>query len=75
MREADEQAEHMFSDVSPEQRVPSDHPLRAVRVLTDEAVAFVVAAIRQPVRDDWPSLDSARAVATGPGTAGALYAL
>ena len=39
MREADEQAEHMFSDVSPEQRVPSDHPLRAVRVLTDEAVA------------------------------------
>ena len=39
MREADEQAKHMFSDVSPEQRVPSDHPLRAVRVLTDEAVA------------------------------------
>ena len=39
MREADEQAEHMFGYVSPEQRVPSDHPLRAVRVLTDEAVA------------------------------------
>jgi hypothetical protein len=28
----------MFSYVSPEQRVPADHPLRAIRALTDEAL-------------------------------------
>ena len=28
----------MFSYLSPEQRVPADHPLRAVRALTDEAL-------------------------------------
>ena len=29
---------HMFSYLSPEQRVPADHPLRAVRALTDHAL-------------------------------------
>ena len=29
---------HMFSYLSPEQRVPADHPLRAVRALTDQAL-------------------------------------
>ncbi len=38
MRGHDEQSTHMFSYLSPEQRVPADHPLRAVRVLTDEAL-------------------------------------
>ncbi len=28
----------MFSYLSPEQRVPADHPLRAVRALTDHAL-------------------------------------
>ena len=28
----------MFSYVSPERRVPHDHPLRALRVMTDEAL-------------------------------------
>lgn len=28
----------MFSYLSPEQRVPADHPLRAIRALTDEAL-------------------------------------
>jgi transposase len=28
----------MFSYVSPEQRVPKDHPLRAIRVMTDDAL-------------------------------------
>ena len=35
MRGHDEQTTHMFSYLSPEQRVPADHPLRAVRALTD----------------------------------------
>ena len=38
MRGHDEQTTHMFSYLSPEQRMPADHPLRAVRALTDEAL-------------------------------------
>ena len=38
MRGHDEQTHHMFSYLSPEQRVPADHPLRAVRALTDHAL-------------------------------------
>ena len=38
MRGDDEQTSHMFSYVSPEQRVPADHPLRTIRALTDEAL-------------------------------------
>jgi transposase len=36
MRGIDDQQGHMFSYLSPEQRVRKDHPLRAVRTLTDE---------------------------------------
>ena len=38
MRGHDEQTHHLFSYLSPEQRVPADHPLRAVRALTDHAL-------------------------------------
>jgi transposase len=38
MRGADEQSESMFSYLSPEQRVPQDHPLREIRRLTDRAL-------------------------------------
>ena len=38
MRGQDEQTSHMVSYVSPEQRVPAGHPLRAMRALTDEAL-------------------------------------
>lgn len=39
MRGSDEQTSHMFSYLAPEQRVRADHPLRAVRRLTDEVLA------------------------------------
>src|SRR5258705_967717 len=39
MRGSDEQTNHMFSYLSPEQRVRQDHPLRAIRRLTDEVLA------------------------------------
>lgn len=39
MRGADEQSGSMFSYLSPEERVPQDHPLRAVRRMTDRALA------------------------------------
>src|SRR6266849_4303594 len=39
MRGHDEQTGHMFSYLSPEQRVPADHPLRAIRQMTDRVLA------------------------------------
>jgi transposase len=38
MRGKDEQQLDAFSYVSPEQRVPQDHPLRPLRAMTDEAL-------------------------------------
>lgn len=38
MRGDDPNAAHMFSYISPEQRVPADHPLRPIRHMTDEAL-------------------------------------
>ena len=38
MRGADEQPGSMFSYVSLEARVPADHPLRAIRWITDRAL-------------------------------------
>jgi hypothetical protein len=42
MRGDDEQSGHLFSYLSPEQRVPTDHPLRSIRQMTDAAQAAVV---------------------------------
>src|ERR687887_2444863 len=39
MRGHDDQAVHLFSYVSPEARVPADHPLRAIRQMTDCVLA------------------------------------
>jgi transposase len=36
MRGDDNQQEGMFSYISPEKRVPADHPLRAIRKMVDE---------------------------------------
>ena len=38
MRGDDQQSGHLFSYLSPEQRVPADHPLRAIRQMTDAAL-------------------------------------
>ncbi|MGH9448237.1 MAG: IS5 family transposase, partial [Terriglobia bacterium] len=38
MRGHDEQQESMFSYISPEKRVPSDHPLRPLRAMVDAAL-------------------------------------
>ena len=36
MRGSDQQQSHVFSYISPEQRVPRDHPLRPIRTMVDE---------------------------------------
>jgi hypothetical protein len=38
MRRKDEQQLDVFSYISPEQRVPQDHPLCSLRAMTDEAL-------------------------------------
>src|SRR5262245_20297346 len=38
MRAADEKQAAMFSYLSPEQRIPADHPLRPIREMTDEVL-------------------------------------
>ena len=38
MRGDDEQSGHLFSYLSPAQRVPADHPLRVIRAMTDAAL-------------------------------------
>jgi transposase len=38
MRGADHQQSTMFSYISAERRVPKDHPLRAIRFMTDTAL-------------------------------------
>ena len=38
MRGKDEQQLDVFSYISPEQRVPPNHPLRRLRAMTDEAL-------------------------------------
>ena len=38
MRGDDQQQSHVFSYVSPEERVPRDHPLRPVRKLVDQVL-------------------------------------
>ena len=38
MRGADPQQNAMFSYLTLEQRIPADHPLRAIRALTDRAL-------------------------------------
>ena len=39
MRGPDDQTNDMFSYISPEQRVRADHPLRAIRTMTDRVFA------------------------------------
>jgi len=38
MRGTDGKQAGMFSYISPEQRIPADHPLRAIREMTDEVL-------------------------------------
>ena len=39
MRGSDQRTDPLFSYVSPEQRIPGDHPLRAIRQMTDQALS------------------------------------
>src|SRR5258708_38420830 len=56
MRGEDERSEDLFSFVRLEQRVPADHPLRAIRALVDEALGQLSRSFaRLYARDGRPS--------------------
>ena len=73
MRGPDEQTQHMFSYLSPEQRVPADHPLRAIRALTDDALRSMSPQFERLYSTMGSSLDPAGAVAAGVAAARALH--
>ena len=78
MRGDDQQTGHLFSYLSPEQRVPADHPLRAIRRMTDAALTAVVAALRamysQTGRPSIPPEQAAAGVAAADSVLGAQRA-
>jgi hypothetical protein len=41
MRGTDQQQEHVFIYISPEQRVRKDHPLRPIRTMVDQVLNLV----------------------------------
>jgi len=47
MRGEDQQQQAMFSYLSPEARVPKDHPLRPIRILVDNALADLAPLFRE----------------------------
>lgn len=69
MRGDDRRPDTMFSYVAPEQRVPADHPLRAIRTMVDTALRELSPEFRSAVPEDGSSVDPAREAA--PRLAGA----
>src|ERR1019366_4808505 len=72
MRGKDEQQLDVFSYVSPEQRVPQHHPLRRLRVMTDEGVKRAAATIPQAVRENRAAVDRAGEVVASASAASAV---
>src|SRR5579863_1508446 len=57
MRGTDHQQSHIFSYLSPEQRVRTDHPLRAVRAMVDEVLGALSPEFdRMYAREGRPSI-------------------
>ena len=72
MRGDDLQQAGMFSYLSPEQRVPQDHPLRAIRKLCDAVFCGTVATVRQTLRPHGAPFDRTGEVAARAVAASAL---
>ena len=72
MRGPDEQTADMFSYVSPEARVRADHPLRAIRQMTDHVLHELSPRFARMYSDMGRPSDSARAVAARAAAARAV---
>jgi len=61
MRGTDQQQNHVFSYISPEQRVRKDHPLRPIRTMVDDILkqlsppsyTTMLDLLKQVRRDEW----------------------
>src|SRR5258708_27292463 len=61
MRGLDERSEELFSFVRLEQRIPADHPLRAIRALVDEVLRGMSRSFAKLyARDGRPSIPPER---------------
>jgi hypothetical protein len=63
----------MFSYVSLEQRVPSDHPLREVRRVTDTVLRQAEPGVGRAVRGLWAAVDCAGVHSASAAVAGILF--
>src|SRR3954471_7921341 len=69
MRGDDHQPRAMFSYVSAEERVPPDHPLRAIRAFVDEILREMTREFEALYAQHGPAVDSARAPLARPAAA------
>jgi hypothetical protein len=63
----------VFSYIMPEQRVPQDHPLRAIRAMVDAVLHELSPAFDRLYFESRPPLDPAGAAAAGAAGAGPLH--
>ena len=73
MRGTDQQQSHVFSYISPEQRVRKDHPLRPIRTMVDEILKQLSPQFQQDVRESGAPVDSAGAVVAGAAVADVVF--
>ena len=73
MRGDDNQQEGIFSYISPEKRVPADHPLRPIRKMVDQISERDVAAVCEVVFECGTSFDRAGAVVAFAAVADLLF--
>src|SRR5438128_11757490 len=65
MRGDDQQQDGMFSYISPNKRVPQEHPLRRIRSIVDRGFRSTVTAIQQALRTRRSAVDRSREAAAG----------
>lgn len=73
MRGADHQQSKMFSYLSPEQRVRADHPLRAIRVIADRALAQMSERFARLYAAGGAAVDRAGETVAGVAGAASVY--
>ncbi len=73
MRGSDRQQSGMFGYTSSEERVPKDHPLRAIRAMVDVALLNMGPQCDEMYAKVGTALDCAREAVGGAVAAGALY--
>ena len=64
MRGNNDQQAAVMLYITPDQKVPQDHPIRALKPIVDRALTDLSPLFNQ-VQEDWTPLDSTRASAQG----------